>query len=79
LAFVNAPQRVERADAQARHFAHLLEQDLRPVEKAGAQIILREREQRLFPVFGRERFACQEILMDPDGAFDFAAPAIQRP
>ncbi len=55
LALVNAAQRIERADAQPRHFAHLLEQDLCPVEQAGPQIILRERKQRLFPVLGRER------------------------
>ena len=78
LPLVDAAQRIERAGAQPRNLAHLVEQSLRAVEESRAQVILREREQRLLAMFGRQRIARQKILMDADGALDFAAPAVQR-
>jgi len=78
LAFVYAAQRIQRARTQPRHLAHLLKQPLGPIENACAQIVLGQRQQRLFAVLRRQLLARQKILMDADRALDFAAPAIQR-
>ena len=78
LALVHPAQRIERARAQPRNLAHLLEQPFRAIEQSRAQIILREREQRLLAVLGRKPLARQQILMNADGALDLAAPAIER-
>ena len=79
LPLVHAAQRIQRAGAQPRHFADLLKQPLGPIKHAGAQIILRQRQQRLFAMLRGQFLARQQILMNADRALDFAAPPIQRP
>ena len=59
LPLVDQAQRIERAGPQARHLADLLKQAFRPVEQSGAQVVLREREQCLFAMLGRQCFARQ--------------------
>ncbi len=77
LALIHAAQRIERAGAQPRYFAHLLKQRLGPIENTGAKVILRQSKQRLLPMFRGQFLAREEILMNSDGALYLAAPPIQ--
>jgi hypothetical protein len=54
LTLVDQAQGVERARAQARYLAHLLKQAFRAVQQPGPQIILRQRQQGLFAMLGRQ-------------------------
>jgi hypothetical protein len=78
LTLVHAAQRRQRARAQTRCLGDLLEQPFGAVEQARAQIVLRQRKQRLLAVLGRKLLARQQVLMDADGALHLAAAAVQR-
>ena len=54
-----------------------MEQSLRAIQQSRAQVILRQREQRLFAMLRRQRLARQQILVNPDGALHLAAAAVQ--
>ena len=77
LALVDASKRNEGARAQPGDFAHLEQQPFRAIEQAGAQVILREREQCLLPMLAQQRLTREKILVYADRALDLAAPPIQ--
>ena len=77
LPFVHPAEGGQRARAQSRHLADPLEQSLGAVQHTRAQVILREREQRLFAMLGGEGRAIQQGLVNSDRALHLAAPAVQ--
>ena len=72
LPFVHPAEGGQRARAQSRHLADPLEQSLGAVQHTRAQVILREREQRLFAMLGGEGRAIQQGLVNSDRALHLA-------
>jgi len=57
LALVYTAQGIQCARTQPRHFAHLLKQPLGSIKNSGTQIVLGQRQQRLFAVLRRQLLA----------------------
>ena len=75
LALVDVDELLERRFGDGRTVDQLAKVLLRAIEQAGAEIVLREREQRLMPLRVAQRRPRQQVLVDANRALHLAAPS----
>src|SRR5690606_35085870 len=79
LLLVDANQIAQRRLALRAFVRQLLEQRLRAIEQAGAEVILGERESRVSAMLVAQRTARDDVFVHANRTLDLAATPIQTP